>query len=371
MNSTTYGVYAMSQQKKIVHYPSYLQLEKILTAQLRESELQNAPAHDEMLFIITHQAFELWFKQIMVELETIIDFFDTDYVHETNVAIAVKRLDRINKIFDLIVQQFAILETMTALDFMDFRDMLHPASGFQSAQFRVLETRLGLPDGRRINKNFIESLTQFEQSHLKDIGHKPTLFEVVQRWLEKMPFMEEGDFHFWQQYKDVVTGAFEKDKHDIHHIAIANDDEKNARIAEIELAQKHFEAFFDEKEYEQLVVNGKRRFSQRATLASLFIFLYRDYPLLQIPFQFLHNIVTLEQNFSLWRYRHGLMAQRMIGSRIGTGGSSGVGYLMHTAMKQRIFDDLVNISGMLIPRTSIPPLPETLAKKLDFVYSER
>ncbi len=364
-------MYEMSTEKKTVHYPSYLQLDKILTAQVRESELQNAPAHDEMLFIITHQTFELWFKQVMVELETIIDYFNQEYVHETNVAISLKRLERVNKIFDLITQQFAIIETMTALDFMDFRDMLHPASGFQSAQFRVLETRLGLPDGRRINKNFIESLTELEQTHLKDCMTKPTLFEVVQQWLEKMPFMEEGDFQFWEEYKHVVMSVFEKDKQDIIHVAIATEEEKNSRLAEIEIAQKQFEAFFDVDEYKELQASGKRRFSQNATLASLFIYLYRDYPLLQIPFQFLHNIVTLEQNVLLWRYRHGLMANRMIGARIGTGGSSGVGYLVHTAMKQKIFDDLVNIAGMLIPRTSIPPLPDSLVKKLGFVYSEK
>jgi len=360
----------MEKKKKSVHYPDYLQLEKILTAQLRESEIQSAPSHDEMLFIITHQAFELWFKQIMFELESVIDCFSKNYVVESDVALSVKRLERINKIFDLITQQFAVLETMTPLDFMDFRDMLHPASGFQSAQFRVLETRLGLPDGNRINRGFIQSLTQLEQSHLKDIVNKSTLFEVIQQWLENMPFMEEGEYLFWQEYRNVIISAFEKDRDDIRNVAIAESEDKQQRLKEIDLAQQQFEAFFNKEEYSKLLSEGQRRLSQKATLASIFIYLYRDYPLLQIPFQLLSNIVTLDQNFALWRYRHGLMAGRMIGSRIGTGGSSGVGYLIQTALKQRIFSDIVNVAGMLVPRSSIPPLPENIAKKLDFVYTK-
>lgn len=359
----------MQSEKKTVHYPEYLQLQKILTAQVRESELQNAPAHDEMLFIITHQAFELWFKQVMFELESVIDCFAGEYVAEPDVALSVKRLERVNKIFDLVTQQFSILETMTPLDFMDFRDMLHPASGFQSAQFRVLETRLGLPDGKRINRNFIQSLTDLEQKHLNNIADKPTLFEVLQKWLENMPFMQEGEYNFWQEYRNVVNSAFEKDRNDILNVAIATDEEKEQRLKEIDVAMKQFGAFFDEEEYNRLISEGQRRLSQKATLASIFIYLYRDYPLLQIPFQLLNNIVTLDQNLALWRYRHGLMAGRMIGSRIGTGGSSGVGYLIQTALKQRIFNDIVNVSGMLVPRSVIPPLPQSIAQKLDFVYS--
>ena len=136
----------MSQtHKDSVYYSEYLQLNKILDAQYPESDKVGIEAHDEMLFIITHQAFELWFKQIMFELESVISILGKDSVKEHEVSICVHRLQRMQSILKMSMEHFAVLESMSALDFMDFRDLLHPASGFQSVQFRVLEMRLGLP----------------------------------------------------------------------------------------------------------------------------------------------------------------------------------------------------------------------------------
>ena len=122
-----------------VHYSDYLQLDKILNAQDPESVKKNADAHDEMLFIIIHQAYELWFKQIIHELKSISTMFEDDLMDEREISTAVARLERIIEIQKLLIEQINVMETMTAMDFLDFRNYLFPASGFQSLQFRIIE----------------------------------------------------------------------------------------------------------------------------------------------------------------------------------------------------------------------------------------
>ncbi|HEY9344101.1 MAG TPA: tryptophan 2,3-dioxygenase family protein, partial [Inquilinus sp.] len=122
-----------------VHYASYLQLDQLLDLQDRESEKAGRPAHDEMLFIVIHQAYELWFKQILFELDAVQGVFAADRVDDRAIARASRALHRIHEILKLGVHQLDVLETMTPLDFLDFRDLLRPASGFQSAQFRLIE----------------------------------------------------------------------------------------------------------------------------------------------------------------------------------------------------------------------------------------
>lgn len=96
------------------------------------------------------------------------------------------------------------------------------------------------------------------------------------------------------------------------------------------------------------------------------IMLYRDEPILQIPFRLLTALVTIDENLSLWRYRHALMVQRMIGAKIGTGGSSGQDYLRRTVEAHRVFLDFFNLSTYLIPRSMLPPLPAGLREQLGF-----
>ena len=132
-----------------IYYGDYLQLDKLLGAQELESAKAGDPIHDEMLFIVVHQAYELWFKQILWELDDVMAIFSQEPVPERYMGRAVSRIRRITEIQRLLVQQIAVLETMTALDFLDFRDHLFPASGFQSAQFRLVENKLGMrPEDR-------------------------------------------------------------------------------------------------------------------------------------------------------------------------------------------------------------------------------
>ena len=127
-----------------LYYGDYLQLDKLLSAQALESAKTGEAVHDEMLFVVVHQAYELWFKQIIWELDSILEIFDNNTVDEEKMGTAVSRLRRIVSIQSLLIEQVTVLETMTPLDFLDFRDYLFPASGFQSVQFRIIENKMGL-----------------------------------------------------------------------------------------------------------------------------------------------------------------------------------------------------------------------------------
>jgi tryptophan 2,3-dioxygenase len=110
--------------------------------------------------------------------------------------------------------------------------------------------------------------------------------------------------------------------------------------------------------------------SWHALQAALFINLYRDEPVLQIPFQLLGTLMDVDANLTAWRYRHALMVERMIGSKAGTGGSSGHDYLRQTAERHRVFGDLFALSTFFIPRSQLPPLPDELRRAMGYRYPE-
>ncbi len=114
---------------------------------------------------------------------------------------------------------------------------------------------------------------------------------------------------------------------------------------------------------------GAWRLSNAAVHAGLFINLYRDQPVLQQPFAILSALMDIDETMTLWRYRHALMAQRMLGMKTGSGGSSGHDYLAETAQKHRIFRDLFALSTFLIPRSKLPQLPRAVEESMGFRYS--
>ena len=130
----------------------------------------------------------------------------------------------------------------------------------------------------------------------------------------------------------------------------------------IDQALDGFRAIFGEGE-------GGWRMSLDGVQAALFITLYRDQPVLQTPFRLIETLMDIDQTMTLWRYRHALMVERMIGVKIGTGGSSGHDYLRATAAKHRCFPDLFRLSTFLIPRSALPALPEEIGARMDFVYA--
>lgn len=249
-------------------YSSYLKLDEILTAQEPRSE---GPEHDEMLFIIIHQVYELWFKQVLHE---------TDYLKEklleNDTPRVLHTLRRILTILKTLVSQIDILETMTPLEFLSFRNRLESASGFQSYQFRELE--------------FV-------------LGHKrKSIFTYY-------PPGTTARWKLEQRYREsTLWDAF------LHYLANNNYEIPEALLArDVTLPVKPSPA-----------------------VQQILIEVYRHDPVL---IRVCERLVDLDEGIQEWRYRHIKMVERTIGTKQGTGGSAGVKYLETTLLKP-IFPDL-------------------------------
>jgi len=342
-------------EQEAVHYHDYLQLNEILNAQHPESNKRNQSAHDEMLFIIIHQTYELWFKQLHHEADSIVEIMGKPSLNDNSPELqtVVHRLNRIATILRVLVHQIDVMETMTPMDFLDFRDMLRPASGFQSWQFKMLEAKLGLKFEYRHGKEYYTA--QLKQEHIdliKKAESSHSFLQLVNTWLERMPFSplanaanEEAanGWDFWKEYKEAYSNS----------------------LAE---AEKNNLAFFNEVFYAQR--SSEFTLSAAANRAALFIMLYRGYPMLQQPFQLLNGLLEIDDQLSTWRHRHINMVHRMIGTRIGTGGSSGKDYLKAAADKHYIFKEIAQLTSFLIERNKLPKLPKDIERKLGFAAPE-
>ena len=376
-----------------VHYHDYLQLDKILSAQHPESDKQTASAHDETLFIIIHQAYELWFKQLHHEADSILAIMRKPALNDNSPELqtVVHRLHRMGVILRVLVHQIDVLETMTPMDFLDFRDLLRPASGFQSWQFKLLEAKLGLKfEYRHGQEYYTKQLREEHVGLIKEAEASKSLLQLVSEWLERMPASpwppqtppaagpptaqpslareadkdknvessqsragaanpsafgggreeaEWGDFDFWKAYQTAYANSLAE--------------------AEKDNLQYFTEVFFGQRE-------TYYTFSAAANRAALFIMLYRGYPLLQLPFQLLNELLDIDEQLSTWRHRHMNMVHRMIGTRIGTGGSSGKDYLKAAADKHYIFKEIAQLTSFLIERRKLPALPKAVERKLGF-----
>ncbi len=251
-----------------VTYNSYLKLDELLALQ---RPLSDGPEHDEMLFIVIHQVYELWFKELLHELDYLqgrLTEHDTPRAQHT--------LKRILTILKVAVAQIDVLETMTPLEFLSFRDRLESGSGFQSHQFREIELALGLKDRRNVEHYPAGSAARVR---LEARYARPTLWDSFLRYLaqEGCPVPPE------QLGRDVTRPI-----------------EPSAAL-------------------------------QRALLE-----LYRTNPLAT---QLCERLVDLDEGLQEWRYRHVKMVQRTIGTKGGTGGSSGAEYLA-TTLNRPVFPDL-------------------------------
>lgn len=332
-----------------MHYSDYLQLDKILNAQQPESDRLQQPAHDEMLFIVIHQAYELWFKQLLYETESVIGILRQPSVNDNSPELQtiVHRLSRCSTILKVLVHQIDIMETMTPMDFLDFRDNLRPASGFQSVQFKVLEARLGLKYEHRFGQQYyLSQLRQPEVETIQAMEKEPTLLELVNGWLERMPFFspEEGT-GFWVDYRLRYQQS----------------------LAEAEKTNLgHFDTVFGLGLTDADGPDTGRSLSPAACRSALFIMLYRGYPLLQLPFQVLNQLLEIDEQLSTWRYRHMSMVHRIIGTRIGTGGSTGKDYLRSALDRHHLFKEVAGLTSYLIERRRLPVLNPEMEKRLGF-----
>jgi tryptophan 2,3-dioxygenase len=345
-------------QHKPVYYSEYLQLDKILEAQHPVSfDTGNEKAHDEMLFIIIHQAYELWFKQVLFEVNAVLDTMGKPSLNDNSADLqtVVHRMQRVVTILKVLVQQIDILETMTPMDFLDFRDMLRPASGFQSWQFKLIEAGLGLKFEQRHGQHYYTSqLQQQDIDIIKNAEERKSVIELVNTWLERMPFFDQD--MYWKDYPGShEAGAlhpFWADYEAIYTNSLAEGEKNNS---------SHFRKIFFEDN-----ATTERALSPTACRAALFIMTYRGYPMLELPFQLLDTLLEIDNQLGNWRYRHINMVRRMIGTRIGTGGSSGAGYLQGAMDKHYIFKEISQLNSFLIDRRKLPVLPKALTEKLGY-----
>ncbi len=358
--------------KSDVYYGDYLKLPQLLSAQSPRSAEVGREVHDETLFIIVHQAYELWFKQILHDIESIAELFDGDHLSQANLGIVLSRMDRIIKIQKILIDQLEVLETMTPMDFLEFRDLLNPASGFQSVQFKLIENKLGLRPETRVKiggQDYKHHLQNDDRATVKAAESDRSLFVLVEKWLERTPFLSADGFNFWDSYRRAVNKMLNADIEKIKSHPTMSAEGISFSLDQYKKIESSYDSLFDDAGYSQLIASGERRLSQKATQAALFILLYRDEPVLQLPHTFLRQLIDIDHNLISWRNRHSLMVFRMIGRKIGTGASSGHDYLKKTVEKHYIFQDLTNLSSFIISRSSLPELPIDLKRKLGFYYT--
>ncbi|HIF04869.1 MAG TPA: tryptophan 2,3-dioxygenase, partial [Candidatus Poseidoniales archaeon] len=337
-------------------YGGYLGLHALLNLQ-RDSD---GVSHDEMHFIITHQTFELWFKQVIRELREVRDILAAEHVPEAQVPTAVDHLGRVTEIFRLLASQWKVMETLSPQGFLAFRDGLGTASGFESFQMREMEILLGLEAIGRVSE--MDPLSHFRKlasrgeadqtalARLEATLEETTLVSALTTWLERTPIMgsfygSAGDDEAVAAYVDAHLAAYTG----IGEKATAKMEALGADNVE---AVKHRYAASNEGAIEFLKPDGE---VNRARAGLLFIESYRELPLLAWPRVLVDAIVELEESMVLFRTHHARMVERMIGRRVGTGGSSGVDYLDATT-KYRIFGDLWGVRTILVKAELRPTL---------------
>lgn len=360
-------------ENKSMYYGDYLETGKILDAQHPVSfQPGNKPAHDEMLFIIIHQAYELWFKQILFELDYALKVFAQEEINDNSedLNLVRHRLRRVISIMQLLNQQVNILDTMTPLDFLEFRNLLTPSSGFQSMQFRLIEATLGLQIDKRHQKDYYKrtnegGFTQGDYTNISETEEKKNLLQLVNDWLERMPFFQED---YWQRSQpsaatSITKHPFWADYRDIYKDGLTPREQNKIQDFDYVFFEKVPEGYTPEQ-----LESLRSNFSPAALRAALFIMLYRDFPMFQTSYQILDSLIEIDHLMSNWRHKHLIMVRRMIGMRVGTGNTSGAGYLEGALSKHYVYRDLSGLSTYLIERRKLPVLPVELIQRLGFSY---
>jgi len=360
-------------------YWEYLRIEDLLSLQGGLEGDEGRLSADELHFIVVHQVFELWFKLCLRELALARDWLSAPRVPEHHVPRAVHHLRRVNEIFRVLVEQFRVMETLTPQDFLEFRGKITPASGFQSAQMRELEILAGLPDRARAHLGELpfdaalrDPRTGQTSPALARVEARrrdtPSLREALERWLYRAPIHgssprddddrpDPGDAGvvegFLASYLRSHAAASDAACERLLTMSGAGgQDPERARDirARFAVQREAAEAFIEARDVADA---GDRPRARRVRAALLFIESYRELPLLAWPRLLIDTVVEFEEGFILWRNRHARMVERVIGRRVGTGGSSGVDYLDATT-RYRIFADLWTVRALLLPRDVLP-----------------
>lgn len=329
-------------------YGDYLQLPALLELQGEDRGV----SPDEMHFIIVHQTFELWFKQVIRELTEVRDILAQDHVPEDDIPRAVDHLGRTTEIFRLMANQWTVLETLTPQGFLAFRDGLGTASGFESYQMREFEILLGLANEDRLYG--MDPISTFRKlaknserdaailARLEDIASQPSLNESLMRWVSRTPIM--GSLSGNDDDEDTVAEYIKTHLNSHEKIGKQAAERMSGYGASSpEEAAERFAASH-QGAIDFLIPDGN---VSRARAGLLFIESYRELPLLTWPRTLIDAIVELEESMVKWRHSHARMVERIMGRRIGTGGTSGVDYLDSTS-QYRIFKDLWAVRTILV-----------------------
>ncbi|HET7925046.1 MAG TPA: tryptophan 2,3-dioxygenase family protein, partial [Rhodanobacteraceae bacterium] len=265
---------AQGASENEVRYDTYLQLDKLLSAQQR---ISHAPEHDEMLFIIQHQVAELWFKLILHELDAAIECLKLDELPRT-----IKILNRVKQVQHQLINQWSVLATLTPTEYAAFRDALGSASGFQSPQYRLLEFKLGRKD-RTVLSRFSHHLEYYRE--LKHALERPGLYDEFLRYLYRVGHRvpEARVERDWTQ-------AYE------HHAGV---------VEVLQTIYEHPDQYWAAYEVSE-------------------------------------RLVDIEINFQSWRFHHMKTVERIIGGKVGTGGTSGVKFLQR-ALDTIFFPELIEV----------------------------
>jgi tryptophan 2,3-dioxygenase len=261
-----------------ITYGGYLQLDTLLSAQKPLSQPQH---HDEMLFIVQHHVSELWMKLLIHELAAALAHLQRD-----DVDACLKILARVKQVQRQLFEQWAVLETLTPAEYLEFRGVLGPSSGFQSLQYRKIEFMLG-------NKN---------AAMLKVFAHDPAGQAELRAVLEAPSLYDEFLRYLARRGHAVPAELVERDWTQAYH------------------------------RHEGLLPVLKRIYEERAGF-------WPEYHLCE-------QLVDVEESFQLWRFRHMKTVERIIGHRRGTGGSSGVSFLKK-ALDLEFFPELLDVRTVL------------------------
>ena len=360
-------------------YWDYIKVEQLLALQSGKDEPGESLSNDETMFIVVHQIDELWFKLVLREMVVVRDLFARDPVPEQALASAVRGIRRMETIVRQLVSHFELMETMTTRDYLGFRDKLTGASGFQSAQMREIEVLIGLPDADRIAlghegsyQNALKEHDGGESPALRRVrarlADRPSLRDAVLTWVHRTPLsgstpgQPDDARHvraFIDAYLDTHRRSVERGLEGALELAQTDADKKRLAArsqAEIASARSFLLA-------EDVPEEGRPRAS-RIRAALVFIESYRELPLLAWPREILDTLTSFEQAFVIFRQRHARMVERMIGRRMGTGGSDGVDYLDTTALRYRVFRELWAVRTLLVRAQDLPSLAD--AELYDF-----
>jgi tryptophan 2,3-dioxygenase len=341
-------------------YWDYVRVEDLLALQGGNERDESKLSGAEVVFVTVHQVYELWFKLVLRELVLLRDLFKRPRVPEPELARAARGLERITRIFRVATAHWEVVETLSTRDYLEFREKLFPASGFQSAQLREIEILMGLADADRVGLAgggaYLKALKGPQgadspalkrvEARLKD---GPTLSQALDGWLARTPV--NGSTPDRPDDAAVVDGFLEDYAKALEAQVVRSAKALGAASADDERFRRERDAA-----RAFLFPDDPRRRRIRAAL--LFIEGYPELPLLAWPHEVLSRVVEVEQAFLIFRQRHARMVERVIGRRVGTGGSTGLEYLEQTATAYRIFGDLWAARTLLIPRSALPPIAD-------------